>query len=103
MMNPTKIKIRKNGDQARVLVLVRHPMETGRRKDESTRQRIPAHYIETMTFELNGKVVAEASLGPGVAANPMTVIAIDHAEAGDQVDVRWKDNKGQRGGARATI
>ncbi len=56
-----------------------------------------------MTFALNGKIVAEASPGPGVGPNPSTAITISGAKPGDEVKVGWKDNQGQCGVAQATI
>jgi len=78
-------------------------METGNRKDKKTKQKIPAHYIQKMTFEHNGKVVAEANLGPAVSKNPLTAIEIKGAKAGNKVKVSWSDNKGESGGAEATV
>lgn len=86
-----------------VLVLVEHRMETGERKDRAVGKSTPAHSIETMTFALNGKVVSEASLGPGVSPNPLTAITLSGAKPGDQVKVGWENNQGQRGAAQATI
>ncbi len=99
----TKIKTRARGGQTEVLVLVNHPMETGRRKNKKTKEKIPAHYIQKMTFEINGKAVAEANLGPGVSKNPLTGIAVKDAKAGDKVKVSWTDNKGESGGAETTV
>ena len=70
----TKMKTRNKGDETEILVLAQHPMETGQRTDKKTKKKIPAHYIETMNFTLNGKTV-----------------------------VAWKDNKGETGGAETTV
>ena len=103
MARLTKIKTRTQRSTTEVLVLVNHPMETGNRKDKKTKQKIPAHYIQKMTFEHNGKVVAEANLGPAVSKNPLTAIEIKGAKAGNKVKVSWSDNKGESGGAEATV
>lgn len=103
MARLTKIKTRKRGDTTEILVLVNHPMETGRRKNKKTKQKIPAHYIQRMTFELNGKVVAEANLGAGVSKNPLTAITVKGGKAGDKVKVSWTDNKGESGGATGAV
>ncbi len=99
----TRIKTRNKGGYTEVLVLVKHPMETGQRKDGKTKQLIPAHYIQKLTFELNDKVVAEAHLGLGVAAHPLTGIVLKEAKSGDKVTVSWVDNKGQSNNAEATV
>jgi len=103
MARTTKIKARSSGDSTEILVLVQHPMETGNRKDKKTGEAIPAHYIQKITFEHNGKVVAEANLGIGVSANPLTGVAVKGAKAGDTVKATWSDNKGETGSAQATI
>lgn len=99
----TKMKIKKAGDGHDVLCLVKHPMETGLRKDSKTGELIPAHFIEIMTFQLNGKTVAEAILGQGVSKDPLIGVNIKGAKSGDQVTVVWNDNKGESGGAEATV
>ena len=53
----TKIKVKKSADGHEVLCLVKHPMETGLRKDSKTGEMIPAHYIEIMTFKMTIKLV----------------------------------------------
>ncbi len=99
----TKVKVKKLGDKHQVLVLVNHPMETGQRKDKKTGEKVPAHYIETITFELNGKKVAEAMLGGGVSKNPLTGIELDGAKSGDTIKISWTDNKGESGGAETAV
>lgn len=99
----TKMKIKSVGDKHQVLVLVNHPMETGQRKDKKTGKAIPAHYIETLTFEHNGKVIAEASLGPGVSKNPLIGVELKDAKSGDKVKVTWTDNNGESGGSETTV
>ena len=103
MAKLTKIKTRSRGGLVEVLALVNHPMETGRRKNKKTKELIPPHYIQQMTFELNGKAVAEASLGPGVSKNPLTGVALKSAKSGDKVKVSWTDNKGESGSAETTV
>lgn len=99
----TKMKIKQAEDGHEVLCLVKHPMETGLRKDSKTGETIPAHFIEIMTFQLNGKTVAEAILGQGVSKDPLIGISIKGAKAGDKVTVAWNDNMGETGGTEATV
>lgn len=103
MARPTKMKIRKKGGETEILVLVNHPMETGNRKDKKTKKKIPAHYIQKMTFEVNGKAVADANLGPAVSKNPLVGIRVAGVKKGSKVIVKWSDNKGESGGANATV
>jgi sulfur-oxidizing protein SoxZ len=99
----TKIKARKKGDSTEILVLAQHPMETGQRKDKKTKKLIPAHYITTMNFALNGKTVADVSMGGGVSKNPLVGIRVKGAKSGDKIKVAWTDNKGETGGAETAI
>ena len=52
-----------------VKVLISHPMETGRKKDDFD-QLIPAHFVQLLTATLNGKTVLEAQWGTGISKNP---------------------------------
>ncbi len=99
----TKMKIKKADDGHDVLCLVNHPMETGQRKDSKTGELVPAHYIEIMTFQLNGNTVAEAILGQGVSKNPLIGVRVMGANAGDTVSVSWTDNMGESGSAEAAV
>lgn len=99
----TKIKARNKGDATEILVLAQHPMETGQRTDKKTKQKIPAHFIQTMNFSINGKGVADVSMGSGVSKNPLVGIRVKGAKSGDKIKVSWKDNKGETGGAESTI
>ncbi|NOY16580.1 MAG: thiosulfate oxidation carrier complex protein SoxZ [Gammaproteobacteria bacterium] len=99
----TKIKARKKGNATEILVLVQHPMETGARKDKKTKKLIPAHFIQTMVFAINGKTVADVDMSTGVSKNPLIGIRVKNAKPGDKIDVSWKDNKGETGGAKTTV
>ena len=103
MAKLTKLRVREEGGRTKILVLVKHPMETGSRPDEETRTPLPAHYIEQMRYEINGRLVAEARLGPGVASNPLTGIAISNAQSGDRVTVHWIDNRGESDSAETLV
>ena len=99
----TKIKARTKGAETEILVLAQHPMETGNRKDKKTKKLVPAHYIETMNFALNGKTVADVAMGGGVSKNPLVGIRVKGAKSGDKIKVSWSDNKGESGGAESAV
>ena len=99
----TKIKARSKGDATEILVLAQHPMETGQRTDKKTKKKIPAHFIQTMNFSINGKSVADVLMGSVVSKNPLVGIRIKGAKSGDKIKVSWKDNKGETGGAESAI
>jgi sulfur-oxidizing protein SoxZ len=103
MAKLTKIKTRPKGGATEILVLVNHPMETGLRVDAKTKEKIPAHFIQKMTIEVNGKPVATADLGPAVSKDPMVGVAVKGTKAGDKAKVSWSDNKGETGTAETAI
>jgi sulfur-oxidizing protein SoxZ len=85
--------IAKNG-LTEVKVLMLHPMETGRRKND-LEEIIPAHFIQLVTATLNGKTVLQAQWGTGVSKNPYLTFYLTDAKTGDVVGVKWQDNKGE--------
>src|SRR3970040_2274927 len=99
----TQIRTRARDSVTDVLVLVTHPMETGLRTDPKTKEKVPPHFIQKMTFYLNGKEVSSASLGPGVSKDPRVGIKLKRAKSGDKIKVIWSDNKGESGSEEATI
>lgn len=99
----TKIKTRPKDGITEILVLVDHPMETGQRVDPKTKEKIPAHWIQKLTVELNGKTVADVDMGVAISKNPLITVAVKATKAGDKVKVSWSDNKGEKGGGDATV
>jgi len=92
-----------DGDMTTLKMLIDHPMETGLRKDKKTGSKIPAHYIETVTVEHNGKVVLDALLGPAVSKNPFIQCKFKGAKSGDALKISWKDSKGDTDTKEAKI
>lgn len=103
MAEPMKIRATIEGDVANVKVLMNHAMETGQRKDAKTGQLIPAHFIQTVTAQLNGKTVLEAQWSQAVSKNPFLGFKVKGAKAGDKVVVNWADNKGDKNSAEASV
>lgn len=97
MARKMKMRARKTGDIAELLVRVQHPMETGLRKDKATKKMIPAHFIQTMTVTHKGKKVVNCDMGIAVSKNPVMGFGLKDAKTGDKVTVSWKDNKGETG------
>lgn len=77
-------------------VLITHPMETGRRIDAATGQIVPAHYIEQVRIERNGKAVAHCDFGTAVSRDPYLALRLKNTQSGDQIRVSWQDNLGGR-------
>ncbi len=88
-----KMRAKLKGDVAEVKVLMSHPMETGRKKDDAG-QLIPAHFVQLLTATLNGKTVLEAQWGTGISKNPYLTFRLKGAKVGDIITVTWHDNLG---------
>ena len=95
MAKKWKVRASLKGDMTTVKALISHPMETGVRKDKKTGKKIPAHFIQDLNVEHNGKVVLNALWGPAVSANPYLSFRFKGAAAGDTVKISWADNKGE--------
>lgn len=103
MAEPMKIRAQAEGDIANVKVLMNHPMETGQRKDAKTGHVVPAHFIQTVTAQVNGKTVLDAQWSQAVSKNPFLGFKVKGAKAGDKVTVNWTDNKGDKNHAEAVV
>ena len=97
-----KVKSRAKDGIARVKLLAKHPMHTGRAKDADG-ELIPAHYIQTLTCEHKGRVVLSADFGTSVSKDPYLAFTIRGAESGDTIKLAWKDNLGETETVEATI
>lgn len=75
--------------------LIKHPMETGARKDLETGRLIPAHFIEEVNCEHNGQIVVSAIWSGGVSKNPYYAFKFKGGKVGDTVKLTWKDNQGK--------
>jgi sulfur-oxidizing protein SoxZ len=95
-MSTIKIKVKRlDATDCLLRILIAHPMETGRRKDKATGETVPAHFIQDVTIEHNGTVVASCRFGTGVSRDPYLSFKLREAQAGDSVKVSWQDNLGQ--------
>jgi len=103
MAEPMKIRATMAGDTADIKCLMNHVMETGQRKDAKTGQLIPAHFIQHVTATVAGKTVLEAQWGVAIAKNPFLGFRVKGAKAGDKVEIKWEDNKGDKNSAEAVI
>jgi sulfur-oxidizing protein SoxZ len=84
-----------------VRILIRHPMETGYRTDDTGKQ-IPRNVVATLTCRYNGETVLSARLSPGIAANPYLRFFVTARESGE-LAFDWVDDRGVRGSERATV
>lgn len=90
----TRLRAQNQDGITEVKVLITHPMETGARKDMETGRLIPAHFIQKLQCEHNGKVVISAVWSVGVSQNPYCSFKFKGGTAGDTVILTWEDNQG---------
>ncbi len=101
-MSKVKVRAKEKGGAVDVKCLLSHPMETGNRKDKKTGDKIPAHFIQELTLEANGKVVVNGNINSAVSKNPYFRFKYKGAK-GDTVKISWKDNKGESGFGEETV
>lgn len=90
------------GDITEVKMVINHPMETGRKKDDFG-QLIPAHFIQQLVVTLNAKTVFEAQCGTGIAKNPYLTFRLKGAKLGDKLETTWVDNLGETGAGEVLV
>ncbi len=102
MASTIRVRAIANGDTTEVQALIQHPMDSGFVKDAKG-QLIPAHFIQQLTFEHNGRRVFIADWGPAVSKDPYVKFAFKGASKGDELKISWVDNKGASDSTTAKI
>ena len=102
MAEPMRIRAHIQGDVADVRILMRHPMETGQRKN-SKGELIPVHFIQNIVVTHNGKTVLDAQWSQAVSRDPFLGLRVKGAKVGDKISVTWTDNKGDKRTDEATV
>ena len=97
-----KMRAKLTGEVAEVKVIISHPMETGRKKDDFG-VLIPAHFIQLVTATLNDKPVLEMQWGTGISKNPYLTFHIKGANVADKIVVTWFDNLGKTGAGEILV
>lgn len=98
-----KIRAKVKKGACEVKALIKHPMETGLRKDKKTGKVIPAHFIQEITCQHNGKEVMNGVWGGAVSTNPYLSFIFDGAKKGDKVTLSWVDNTGAKDSAEDEV
>src|SRR5438309_5752890 len=93
MASSIRVRAILSGDVTEVQTLIQHPMDSGFIKDDKG-ALIPAHFIQELTFEHNGKPVFVADWGTAVSKDPYVKFSFKGAKKGDDLKISWTDNKG---------
>ena len=97
-----KMRAKLTGEVTEVKVIISHPMETGRKKDDFG-VLIPAHFIQLVTATLNNKPVLEMQWGTGISKNPYLTFHVKGANVADKIVVTWFDNLGKTGAGEILV
>jgi sulfur-oxidizing protein SoxZ len=94
MASSIRVRAIANGEITEVQTLIQHPMESGFVRDAKG-GFIPAHFIQELTFEYNGRKVFVADWGTAVSKDPYVKFSFKGGSKGDDLKVSWIDNKGE--------
>ena len=92
----------KKGALVEIKSLIKHPMESGLRKDKTTGELIPAYYIESVVVEYGNKEILKAKWSGAVSKDPFFSFFVKAGATGP-LKIIWKDNKGGSFDADTTI
>ena len=95
MADPMRIRATLQGDVADVRILMRHPMETGLRRDAKG-ALVPVHFIQSVIVVHNGRTVLDAQWSQAVSRDPFLGLRVKGAKLGDKISVTWTDNHGDK-------
>ena len=95
MSEATRIRAILQGEVADVRIVIRHPMETGQRKDGKG-ELVPTHFIQQVLVTHNGRAVLDAQWSQSVSRDPFLGMRIRGAKVGDKIAVTWVDNRGDK-------
>jgi sulfur-oxidizing protein SoxZ len=91
----------RRGEAVEVRILIRHPMETGFRRDADGK-RIARNVLHSLACRYNGVEVFRATLSSGIAANPVLRFFF-RAEKSGELDFWWLDDDEVENTAKAQI
>jgi sulfur-oxidizing protein SoxZ len=93
MASSIRVRAITNGEITDVQTLIQHPMDSGFVKDDKG-EFVPAHFIQELTFEHDGRKIFVADWGTAVAKDPYVKFSFKGGNKGDELKVSWVDNKG---------
>ena len=75
-MSTIKMRSKESNGIVTVKALIKHPMETGARKNKKTGDMIPAHYIQEVHSKANGKDIITIHWGPCCFKKPLSYFQV---------------------------
>ena len=101
-MSTIKVRAKESKGIVTVKAIIKHPMETGQRKNKKTGEKIPAHFIQQVIGKANGEEVITVNWGPAVSKNPYLTFGYIGAK-GDTVELAWEDNQGNKDSLKSEV
>ena len=95
-MAKIKIKAKSRKGVIKVKALVKHPMETGLRKQKG--KVVPANHVTDLIIKVNGSVAVSSQIGSSVSKNPYFQFWVDGAK-GDEITLEYTTNQGETSAA----
>ena len=86
-----RVHAREQDGIVQVKALIRHPMETGLRRDPTTGGFWPEHIITEGVVWVNGELVLEMQWSIAISRNPFIEFRY-RGKKGDRIDLRLVDN-----------
>lgn len=96
MTKPINIRAYEKDGMVTVKTIIRHPMETGFRKNKKTGKKYPAHFIQEVIVQSDNKTVMQAFWGAAISRDPYLYFRFK-GKSGDPLTLSWIDNKGRSG------
>lgn len=101
-MSSIKLRTKAADGTVEVKALIKHPMETGLRKDKKTGEKIPAHFIKEVVVTANDTEVMSADWNFSISKNPYLSFSYKGA-VGDKVKLTWTDNQDKTESKETTV
>ena len=93
MASTIRVRAIAGPETTEVQTLIQHPMDSGFVRDAKG-EFIPAHFIQELAFEYDGKRVFVADWGTAVSKDPYVKFSFKGGNKGDDLKISWVDNKG---------
>jgi len=96
--NDLRLRISKNKSGHMVYKsIIKHPMETGHRRDHKSGQLVPADFIEKFSLSVDGVECIDMRLSANISRNPFFGFDLpQQIKDGQLITVTWIDNRGER-------
>ena len=96
-----KVKAKEKKGIVKAKLLIKHPMESGMRKDKEGKL-IPIHHLKEVKVDYKGEIVFHGEFGTGVSKDPFVAFAFKGAK-GDSFKIDAVDSKGIIGHSEVKI